>query len=90
MKAFSLNEKISEAFMSKVAFAVLSALDYLKKKNIMHRDIKPSNILINKKGEIKLCDFGISGVMSNSLCQTKEKGCRPYMAVCMNTFLILP
>jgi hypothetical protein len=43
-----------------------------------------------KKGEIKLCDFGISGVMSNSLCQTKEKGCRPYMAVCMNTFLILP
>lgn len=80
MQATQQNVKLSEIFLSKVAFSVLSGLLYLKNLKIMHRDVKPSNILINSQGQIKLCDFGISGFMTNSKCQTKEKGCRPYMA----------
>jgi serine/threonine protein kinase len=44
-----------------------------------YSDVKPSNILINKKGEIKLCDFGIAGELVNSLAKT-DIGCRPYLA----------
>ena len=31
----------------------------------MHRDIKPENLLINKKNELKVCDFGFARHIHN-------------------------
>lgn len=42
--------------------------------------MKPSNILLHGRGDIKLCDFGISGQLVDSIARTKDAGCRPYMA----------
>lgn len=80
-KAHKANIEISELFLSKVAFGVLSAINYMKTKEFIHRDVKPSNILLNREGLIKLCDFGISGRLVNSVNRTFEKGCRLYMPV---------
>ena len=76
-----LNDSIPESFIGKVTLATVKALNYLKEKlKIIHRDVKPSNILLDKTGAIKLCDFGISGQLVDSIAKTRDAGCRPYMA----------
>ena len=36
----------------------------------MFRDVKPSNILVNSQGEIKICDFGVSGQLIDSMANS--------------------
>lgn len=66
--------------LGKIAEAVLGGLTYLYLTHrIMHRDIKPSNVLVNSKGQIKLCDFGVSSELENSVADTFV-GTGTYMA----------
>ncbi|CCF55806.1 hypothetical protein KAFR_0A03710 [Kazachstania africana CBS 2517] len=62
--------RISEKVLGKISESVLRGLSYLHEKKVIHRDIKPQNILINELGEVKLCDFGVSGEAVNSLATT--------------------
>ena len=71
---------IPEPVLGRTAYSVVSALHYLHQMRVIHRDIKPSNILINRHGQIKLCDFGISGYLVDSVAKTFEAGCKAYMA----------
>jgi serine/threonine protein kinase len=51
----------------KIVRTIASTLDYAwRKLQLLHRDIKPSNIMLAKTGEIKLLDFGISKIVSDT------------------------
>lgn len=72
--------RIGEKVLAKLAESILKGLDYLYSRRIIHRDIKPSNILVTKEGQMKLCDFGVSGELINSVAGTFT-GTSTYMAV---------
>lgn len=72
--------RIPESILGTITSAVLKGLSYLRDKHaIMHRDVKPSNILVNSSGEIKICDFGVSGQLIDSMANSFV-GTRSYMS----------
>jgi len=61
-----LGGRTGEKVLGKIAEGVLEGLTYLSGRKIIHRDIKPSNILLCRNGQVKLCDFGVSGELIGS------------------------
>jgi len=39
---------------------LLEGVDYMHRNKIMHRDLKPSNLLVSRRGDLKICDFGLA------------------------------
>ncbi|GLU19712.1 hypothetical protein SLE2022_359460 [Rubroshorea leprosula] len=64
----------------KVAIDVSKGMNYLHQNNIIHRDLKTANLLMDENEVIKVADFGVARVQSESGVMTAETGTYRWMA----------
>ncbi|MBN1660481.1 MAG: serine/threonine protein kinase [Anaerolineae bacterium] len=50
----------------RIVLDVLDGLEYAHSEGMIHRDVKPANILLTRKGEAVLTDFGIAQIVGGT------------------------
>ncbi|KAK7017756.1 TKL/TKL-ccin protein kinase, partial [Favolaschia claudopus] len=63
-----------------LVLGVARGLDFLHGKGVIHGDLKLANVLVDKRGEAVICDFGISRIVGQQGFTTRSQGTIPYKA----------
>ncbi|MTE19941.1 protein kinase [Streptomyces sp. TRM43335] len=58
----------------KITADVLAALDVSHEMGLVHRDIKPGNVMLNRRGVVKVMDFGIARAMQSGVTSMTQTG----------------
>ena len=86
IKEIMANGPFDENYTAYVMYQIFSAIHYYNGLNIIHRDLKPENILIAYKNKnnnypnIKICDFGMSKMVSKQSSEKTVVGSLYYVA----------
>lgn len=73
-------EKLNQFNAVKLINQVLDGVGYAHNNQIIHRDLNPSNLLIDKKGNVRIMDFGISVIVGTTTTNTGVTGTANYLA----------
>lgn len=63
-----------------IALQVARGLECAHQVGVVHRDIKPSNIIVTRRGEAKILDFGIAQLDTEALSTSDQAGTPHYMS----------
>ncbi len=58
---------------------ICDALQYAHEEGVVHRDIKPENILLDRKGRVKIADFGLAKLLGRDTDNFTLTGSRQVM-----------
>jgi len=51
---------IDASTIKQLMYQLLKGIAFCHEHRVLHRDLKPQNLLINKRGDLKLADFGLA------------------------------
>jgi tRNA A-37 threonylcarbamoyl transferase component Bud32 len=57
-----------------IALQISDALDYAHQRGVIHRDVNPSNIILLENGQVKVTDFGLAKLVSDSSPDASQSG----------------
>ncbi|XP_018443611.1 mitogen-activated protein kinase homolog MMK1-like [Raphanus sativus] len=79
-KVITSNEKLTKNHYQYFLYQILRGLKYIHSANVLHRDLKPSNLLVSVACDLKICDFGLARVASETHAMTEYVTTRWYRA----------
>ncbi|KAG5093311.1 hypothetical protein JHK84_048899 [Glycine max] len=56
----AMKQPFSQSEVKCLMLQLLEGVKYLHGNWVLHRDLKTSNLLLNNRGELKICDFGLA------------------------------
>jgi len=75
---------LSWEYLRPLVAQLCAALEYAHGEKVIHRDLKPANLMVDSRGRLKLADFGIAAVASDSMSRISARhstsGTLPYMS----------
>ncbi|GAB2280599.1 hypothetical protein Dimus_015228 [Dionaea muscipula] len=63
----AMKQPFSQSEVKCLMLQLLEGVKHLHDNWVLHRDLKTSNLLLNNRGELKICDFGLARQYGSSL-----------------------
>lgn len=79
LRQASRTESIEPGQALAVVPQICAALQFAHDEGIVHRDIKPENILIDKRGRVKIADFGLAKLLGTASLEVMLTGTHQIM-----------
>ncbi|KAI4377246.1 hypothetical protein MLD38_014909 [Melastoma candidum] len=74
------SNRFSEQEARKLFQQLIDAVDYCHARGVYHRDLKPENLLLDRKGNLKISDFGLSALRKSGDVLSTACGSPSYVA----------